>query len=96
MKSTAGAKVSVPAAFRVTAPFATATVPPGAIVCPSIAVTASGSPSASRSLASTARAAGVSSAVVKASAIATGASFTGVTVPVTAAVAVLPWLSDTV
>ncbi|GJD54097.1 hypothetical protein OPKNFCMD_6878 [Methylobacterium crusticola] len=91
-----GAKVSVLSGFSVTAPLATATVPPGARACPSIAVIVSGSPSASRSLARTVTVAGVSSAVAKASAMATGASWTGVTIPLTVAVALPPCPSETV
>ncbi|GJD54096.1 hypothetical protein OPKNFCMD_6877 [Methylobacterium crusticola] len=88
--SVTGAKVSVPSGFSVTVPFATATVLPGLTACPPIAVIASGLPSTSRSLPSTVRVAGVSSTVVKPSAAGTGASFTGVTVPVTVAVALPP------
>ena len=92
-------KLAVPvrlgAGVNVTMPAASATVPPlGAAT----AVTVSGPPSASVSLAArvaAGSASGVSSAVVTASATATGASGTGVTVTATVPVSV-PAPSDTV
>ena len=70
--------------------------PPAVIAWPSTCVTVSTSPSASVSLPRTATIAGVSSVPTKLSFAATGASFTGVTVPLTVAVAVRPSGSATV
>ena len=75
----AGVNSSVPSAFSVTEPAATATEPPGRIACPSMAVMVSGSPSTSLSLASTGSRTAASSAVTKPSASATGASLTAPT-----------------
>ena len=73
----------MPSGFSVTLPPVTATEPPGRMACPSMAVMASGSPSTSRSLVSTARVTGVSSATTKLSGVATGASLTAPTATVT-------------
>ena len=67
-----------------------------AIGMPLTCVTPSASPSTSRSLPRTAMVTGVSSVAVNVSALATGASLTDVTLPLTVAVAVAPAGSDAV
>ena len=80
-----------------TTPPVTATpAPPAVIAVPLICVTLSVSPSTSVSLPRTAIVAGVSSLPTKVSSAATGASFTGVTLPLTLAVDVSPPGSATV
>ena len=84
-------KTRLPDAFSVTTPPVTATpAPPTVIAVPLMRVTVMVSPSTSLSFARTLMVTAVSSAVVKLSSTATGASLTGVIVPVTVAVAVAP------
>ena len=79
---------SRPSASRVTVPPVTLTDMPTEMAWPSIAVTVRRSPSTSLSLLLTSKTTAVSSAVVKLSLTATGGSLTGVTVPLTRALAV--------
>ncbi|GJD54099.1 hypothetical protein OPKNFCMD_6880 [Methylobacterium crusticola] len=94
--SAAGTKVRVPSGFNVTVPLGTATEVPAAIAWPSMAVTVSGSPSTSLSLARRSKVTAPSSGTVNPSSPRTGASLTGVMVPVTTAVELPPCPSDTV
>ena len=82
--------VIVPSPLSVAVPLATAMGTPTVAAWPSICVTLSVSPSASVSLPSTAITTGVSSAVVRLSSTATGASFAPLTVMVSVLVAVRP------
>ena len=96
LKLAVGAKVSRPSAPSVTVPPVTASGTPTVIAVPLMAVTVSALPSRSRSLTRTSKVTDVSSAVVKLSSTATGASFSPVTVTVTVAVEKPPAPSEIV
>ena len=97
VKSALGVYTRLPDALSVTTPPATATpTPPTPIATPLTWVTVSALPSTSLSLARTLIVTGVSSAVVKLSLVATGASSTAANAPLTVALDVAPDASATV